>query len=67
MMGVIGFLICLGEGRYRRTETNLLRILFPAGEDVNRDDNHSEFIESQSSRRAGLAPRNRPVADGGWE
>ena len=37
MMGVIGFWIRLSEGRqrYRRTETSLLKILFPAGEDVN--------------------------------
>ena len=68
MMGVIRFWIRLGEGRqrYRQTARSLLKILFPAGEDVNRDVNHSEFIDSQSSRRAGLAPRNRPVADGGW-
>ena len=68
MMGVIGFWIRLGEERqrYRRTETSLLKIPFPAGEDVNWDDYPSEFIESQSSRRAGLAPRNRPMADGGW-
>ena len=69
-MGVIGFWMCLGEGRqrYRQTETSLLQILFPAEEDVNWDGYPSEFIESQSSRRAGLAlaPRNRPVADGGW-
>ena len=68
MMGVIGFWMCLGEGRqrYRQPETSLLQILFPAGEDVNWDGYPSEFIDSQSSRRAGLAPRNRPLADGGW-
>ena len=47
-------------------ETSLLQILFPAGENVNWDGDPSEFIDSQSSRRAGLAPRNRPVAGGRW-
>ena len=48
MMWVIGFWMCLGEGRqrYRERETSLLQILFPAGEDVNWDGYPSEFIES---------------------
>ena len=55
-----------GRQRYRQPETSLLQILSSAGDNVNWDGYPSEFIESQSSRRAGLAPRNRPVADGGW-
>ena len=60
--------MCHGGGRQRdkQPKESLQQFLFSEGGGGNRASSPSENDESQSSRGAGIALRNRRVADGGW-